>query len=108
MKRLRIGPLSSPENTLQSYEKIANSVKNLKQIFKKSIFSGPEILVFKKRLRGKCDKCIRILREDSDFAYVTLACEDGKQFEAHKVILPKYTEKEKACSSTDLHEGREI
>ena len=28
-----------------------------------------------------------ILREDNDFADVTLACEDGKQFEAHKVIL---------------------
>ena len=28
-----------------------------------------------------------ILREDSDFADVTLACEDGKQVEAHKVIL---------------------
>ena len=27
------------------------------------------------------------LREDNDFADVTLACEDGKQFEAHKVIL---------------------
>ena len=27
------------------------------------------------------------LREDSDFADVTLACEDGKQFEAHRVIL---------------------
>ena len=27
------------------------------------------------------------LREDRDFADVTLACEDGKQFEAHKVIL---------------------
>ena len=27
------------------------------------------------------------LREDSDFADVTLACEDGKQIEAHKVIL---------------------
>ena len=27
------------------------------------------------------------LRGDSDFADVTLACEDGKQFEAHKVIL---------------------
>ena len=27
------------------------------------------------------------LREDSDFADVTLACEDGKQVEAHKVIL---------------------
>ena len=28
-----------------------------------------------------------ILREDNDFADVTLACEDGKQFETHKVIL---------------------
>ena len=28
-----------------------------------------------------------ILRDDNDFADVTLACEDGKQFEAHKVIL---------------------
>ena len=27
------------------------------------------------------------LREDNDFADVTLACEDGKQFEVHKVIL---------------------
>ena len=27
------------------------------------------------------------LRDDNDFADVTLACEDGKQFEAHKVIL---------------------
>ena len=27
------------------------------------------------------------LKEDNDFADVTLACEDGKQFEAHKVIL---------------------
>ena len=27
------------------------------------------------------------LREDNDFGDVTLACEDGKQFEAHKVIL---------------------
>ena len=27
------------------------------------------------------------LREDREFADVTLACEDGKQVEAHKVIL---------------------
>ena len=27
------------------------------------------------------------LRTDTDFSDVTLACEDGKQFEAHKVIL---------------------
>ena len=29
----------------------------------------------------------RSLRDDRDFADVTLACEDGKQMEAHKVIL---------------------
>ena len=29
-----------------------------------------------------------ILREDNDFADVTLACEDGEQFEAHKVNEP--------------------
>ena len=27
------------------------------------------------------------LREDNDFTDVTLACEDGKQFEVHKVVL---------------------
>ena len=27
------------------------------------------------------------IREDADFADVTLACEDGQQVEAHKVIL---------------------
>ena len=27
------------------------------------------------------------LRDDTDFADVTLACEDGNQVEAHKVIL---------------------
>ena len=27
------------------------------------------------------------LREENDFADVTLACEDGQQIEAHKVIL---------------------
>ena len=27
------------------------------------------------------------LREDNDFADITLACKDGKQFEAHKVVL---------------------
>ena len=27
------------------------------------------------------------LKEDNDFADVTLACEDGQQVEAHKVIL---------------------
>ena len=30
------------------------------------------------------------LREDNDFTDVTLACEDGQQFEAHKVILAHF------------------
>ena len=29
----------------------------------------------------------RNLRENTDFADVTLACEDGRQFEAHKIVL---------------------
>ena len=29
----------------------------------------------------------RELREDRDFTDVTLACEDGQQIEAHKVVL---------------------
>ena len=29
----------------------------------------------------------RNLREDTDFADVTLACEDGRPFEAHRVVL---------------------
>ena len=32
-------------------------------------------------------KAFRNLREDNDFADVTLVCEDGQQVEAHKVIL---------------------
>ena len=31
------------------------------------------------------------LREDKDFSDVTLACEDGQQVEAHKVILAAST-----------------
>ena len=29
---------------------------------------------------------IENLRDDSDFTYITLACEDGKQIDAHRVI----------------------
>ena len=42
------------------------------------------------------------LREDTDFADVTLACEDGKS------ILSKYSEEEQAFSSIDLHERFEV
>ena len=37
--------------------------------------------------RDNVNCAFRSLREDPDFADVTLACEDGKQVEAHKVIL---------------------
>ena len=55
------------------------------------------------------------LREDKDFADVTLACEDGKQMEAHKVILAssspvfeKNLEKKQTRPSITLHERDEI
>ena len=38
---------------------------------------------FKKNTIGALGR----LREDKDFSDVTLACEDGQQVEAHKVIL---------------------
>ena len=37
--------------------------------------------------RDNVNCAFRNLREDPDFADVTLACEDGEQVEAHKVIL---------------------
>ena len=48
------------------------------------------------------------LREDNEFADMTLASEDGQQMDAHKVILaassPEPAEKEQTPSPTDLHE----
>ena len=37
--------------------------------------------------RDNVNCAFRSLREDADFADVTLACEDGNQVEAHKVVL---------------------
>ena len=37
--------------------------------------------------QGKIKTAFQTLREDSNFADVTLACEDGHQVEAHKVVL---------------------
>ena len=51
------------------------------------------------------------LRESADFADVTLACEDGNQIEAHKVVLTAsspFSPEEQTQSPTDLHEGGEI
>ena len=48
------------------------------------------------------------LRDDHEFADVTLACEDGQQIEAHKVILaassPFFQDLLKRNKPTDLHE----
>ena len=51
------------------------------------------------------------LREDNEFADVTLACEDGQQIEAHKVILATSSpffqnllKKKTASSPIDIHE----
>ena len=37
--------------------------------------------------KGNCVISFGELRADNDFTDITLACEDGKQVEAHKVIL---------------------
>ena len=37
------------------------------------------------------------MRDDNDFADVTLACEDGQQVEAHKVILAGQVLFDKLC-----------
>ena len=39
------------------------------------------------QLPRKHEKGVGSFREDNDFADMTLACEDGQQVEAHKVIL---------------------
>ena len=59
-----------------------------------------EIACVKKRLQNTEKLCLKwndfqenlntafgVLRNDQDFADVTLACEDGTQIETHKVIL---------------------
>ena len=55
------------------------------------------------------------LREDIEFTDVTLACEDGNQVEAHKVVLAasspcfsKLAEKKQTHTSTDILEGPEV
>ena len=43
------------------------------------------------------------LREDNDFSDVTLACEDGQQVEAHKVILASASATLKALLERNKH-----
>ena len=56
-------------------------------------------------LKENVTSAFGILREDDEFSDVTLACEDGKQFDSKqgdtsklKPILPKYLEKGQAFS----------
>ena len=39
------------------------------------------------RIQRECHSAFGDLREDKEFTDVTLACEDGQQVEAHKVVL---------------------
>ena len=54
------------------------------------------------------------LRGVTDFVDVTLACEDGNQIEAHKVILAascvlrKHSQEEQKQPPSDLYEGSEV
>ena len=55
----------------------------------KVVFWGGSSL-FSDEIFGKYDRqswAFGNLREDKNFADVTLACEDGQQVEAHKIIL---------------------
>ena len=54
-------------------------------------------------------------REDTDFADVTLVCEDGKQVEGHKVILAASStifqnilKKKQIPSPVDIHERYKV
>ena len=37
--------------------------------------------------QGNVKHTLRNMRKDEDFTDVSLACEDGQQFQAHKVVL---------------------
>jgi len=43
------------------------------------------------------------LRDDSDFSDVTLVCEDGKEIEAHKVILAAAPSSRNFSEETNIH-----
>ena len=55
------------------------------------------------QLPGKHQKGVGSFREDNDFADVTLACEDGQQLEAHKVILAASVSFPEAAEGTSTH-----
>ena len=55
------------------------------------------------RLPGKHQEGVGSFREDNDFADVTLACEDGQQVQAHKVILADSVSFPEAAVGTSTH-----
>ena len=75
----------------------------------------PEKLCLKQNdFQDNLNSAFGVLRNDQDFADVTLACEDGSNIEAHKVALasssPFFMEmlnayEKQTSAPDDLHEG---
>ena len=54
--------------------------------------------------RNNVSSTFKDLRDDKDFTDVTLACEDGQQVEAHKVILAASSFFSRSClEGTSTH-----
>ena len=82
-----------------------------------SVMSSEKLCLKWNNFQENVNTAFRSLREDNEFADVTLACEDGEQVEAHKVVLvsssPFFKEilkrnKRPHSSSVDLHERCQI
>ena len=58
--------------------------------------------------KDNVDTLFRRLRDKCDFADVTLACEDGQQVEAHKVVLATSSPFFLNLLSRNTHEGAEV
>ena len=58
--------------------------------------------------KDNINSSFRGLRVENDFADVTLACEDGEQLKAHRVILAEFIEKKYSSSPSHLHERGEV
>ena len=60
------------------------------------------------RLPGKHQEGVGSFRDDNDFADVTLACEDGQQVQAHKVILADSVSFPEAAEGASTHSFKKI
>ena len=59
--------------------------------------------------QGNAKDAFGHLRDTTDFVNVTLACEDGRKIEAHKVsILPKDSQGKQTQSPADFYERDEV